>query len=332
MKKPILIMLSVSMLLAVQASAAGEVTGLTSFSAGTPARASEVNANFDAVEAAVDNNHARLTSVEAGKQNRVTETCAAGSAIRAINADGTVSCQASTSSGGDITGVMAATGLSGGGAMGDVTLSVDTNVIQSRVAGSCGPGSAIRVIGTDGRVACEVDDDTNTTYTVGTGLSLSGTTMSIAPGSVSVHGSAFMQWRDSIGCIQSRDITYMHYTAGTGGSCTALASLTLPDGATLGTLSCLAYDNSTVSGFTSYVNVRLYRIDLSTGLFDSILGLGTGTDSPNLQTLVAAIPSGKNAVDNNNFAYVLYAWFGNADLSTVGNNLRLYGCKIGYQP
>lgn len=72
---------------------AGEVTGLTSFTAGTPARAAEVNSNFSAVKAAVDNNNSRLTGVEAGKQNRVAGNCAAGSSIRVINVNGTVVCE-----------------------------------------------------------------------------------------------------------------------------------------------------------------------------------------------------------------------------------------------
>lgn len=43
---------------------AGGVTGPTTFTAGTPAKASEVNGNFSAVKTAIDDNDARLTTIE----------------------------------------------------------------------------------------------------------------------------------------------------------------------------------------------------------------------------------------------------------------------------
>jgi len=44
---------------------AGQVTGLIDFTAGTPAKASEVNGNFTAVKTAVDDNNARIAALEA---------------------------------------------------------------------------------------------------------------------------------------------------------------------------------------------------------------------------------------------------------------------------
>ena len=88
-------------------------------------------------------------------QRRVSSTCAGGSSIRAINADGTVTCETDDNSGGTITGVTAGSGLSGGGTSGNVTLNADTSYMQRRVGGTCSGGNAIRVINADGTVTCE---------------------------------------------------------------------------------------------------------------------------------------------------------------------------------
>lgn len=94
-------------------------------------------------------------------QSRISGTCPAGQSIRAISQSGTVTCETDDDSGGDITRVIAATGLSGGGISGDVTLNVDITEIQSRVSGSCPAGQSIRVIDQDGSVTCEVDNSLN---------------------------------------------------------------------------------------------------------------------------------------------------------------------------
>lgn len=61
----------------------------------------------------------------AALQRRVIGTCPSGSSVRAINADGTVTCEPDDNAGGDVTGVIAGEGLTGGGTDGDATLSAN---------------------------------------------------------------------------------------------------------------------------------------------------------------------------------------------------------------
>ena len=68
-------------------------------------------------------------------QARVTGSCPAGQYIRAIAADGTVTCQADASNAGDITSVAAGAGLAGGGTTGDLTLQVAAGgIVPSMIA------------------------------------------------------------------------------------------------------------------------------------------------------------------------------------------------------
>ena len=95
-----------------------------------------------------------------GFQRRVDGACPAASAIRAVGADGTVSCESiGGGGGGDITGVTAGTGLSGGGTSGDVSLGVNPAQVQSRVTANCGLGAAVTTVLQDGSVSCNKHPD-----------------------------------------------------------------------------------------------------------------------------------------------------------------------------
>lgn len=64
--------LAAAVALSTGVARAGTVTGLTTFTAGTQAKAAEVNGNFSAVKAAVDDNDARVTALEGRSTNVIT--------------------------------------------------------------------------------------------------------------------------------------------------------------------------------------------------------------------------------------------------------------------
>lgn len=90
-------------------------------------------------------------------QARVTGTCTTGNYITAIAANGSVTCAADASNPGDITGVTAGSGLTGGGTTGTVALSVDTSVIQARIATACGAGTFMTGVAANGTPTCATD-------------------------------------------------------------------------------------------------------------------------------------------------------------------------------
>ena len=78
----------------------------------------------------------------------------------------------------DVADSLSSTG-SGSGLDADKLDGSDSTAFQKRVSSSCPTGQSIRVISSTGTVTCEIDIDTNTTYSDGTGLNLSGTTFNI---------------------------------------------------------------------------------------------------------------------------------------------------------
>jgi len=86
-------------------------------------------------------------------QRRVSGSCNTGDWVRGVNADGSVVCQSDP--GGDITEVIAGTGLTGGATSGSASLSVDTASLQARVTGTCAPGLKLAGINADGSLVCQ---------------------------------------------------------------------------------------------------------------------------------------------------------------------------------
>jgi hypothetical protein len=89
--------------------------------------------------------------------------CTNGYILRADTANNRFYCSPYTD--GDITGVTAGTGLTGGGTSGTPTINADTNYLQRRVTGTCAAGNSIRAIAANGTVTCEADTSGMSTAT-----------------------------------------------------------------------------------------------------------------------------------------------------------------------
>lgn len=97
-----------------------------------------------------------------GWQRRIAAACPSNSSISAIQADGTVTCEADD----DTKNTFA-----GGLVESNGTVTTDPAVLQRRITGACPAGSSISAIDATGNVSCEPDD--NTTYAAGSGVLIS---------------------------------------------------------------------------------------------------------------------------------------------------------------
>lgn len=136
-------------------------------------------------------------------QRRISSVCPAGSSIREIAVDGTVTCESDDEGGaGGITAVIAGTGLLDGGTSGDITLNADTTYLQRRIGSVCPAGFSIREIANDGTVTCEADDEGIAAVIAGTGLSGggSGSTVTLSA------NTSYLQRRVSSSCAAGSSI------------------------------------------------------------------------------------------------------------------------------
>jgi hypothetical protein len=188
-----------------------------------------------------------------GVQKKITGACATGTFVTAVDSNGAVVCGNDQVGTGDITGVGAGAGLSGGGTSGSVSLSVDTAAIQSRVTGSCATGTFITAVNQNGTVVCG-NDQTGTgdiTGVSGTG----GITGGGTSGSVSLGiDNTVIQSRVTGGCGTGTFITAINQNGsvacgtdqvGTGDITSVGVSGGITGGGTSGAIS-LGIDNTVV--------------------------------------------------------------------------------------
>ena len=177
-------------------------------------------------------------------QRRVTQTCVAGSSIRAIDALGGVICEVPGASG-DITAVTSGAGLSGGASSGDAQLGVaaagivqsmiangavgatqtDASQVQRRVGTACATGSSIRQIDADGGVQCQLDDvGTGDITSVSAGTALSGGGLSGAL-TLSVGNNAITAAQLANGAVGAAQINTSQVQSRVGTACAMGSSI-----------------------------------------------------------------------------------------------------------
>jgi hypothetical protein len=149
-------------------------------------------------------------------QRRVSGTCAAGSSVRTINADGTVVCETDDVGGGTVTSVATGAGLTGGPITGSGTIGVaNAGITAAMLAGNgCTSGQLLKWNGS--AWVCANDIDTNaggtvTSVTAGGGLT-GGTittsgTIAIDPASSALTGNFFKKGGNAFGGVATLGTT-----------------------------------------------------------------------------------------------------------------------------
>lgn len=356
---------------------ASEVTIPNAFSAGTKAVAAEVNANFTAVKDAVDDNHQAINANAGeigGKQSRVTGSCGAGFYMTAVAEDGTVTCAADDDSALDtritantssiatkqnrVTGTCGAdsymTAVAEDGTVTcaadddsslDSRITANTNSIankQNTMIGGCASGWYLRYVDAAGRVTCQRDEDTGADLSPGTGIEISGNSVSIESSTVSVNASAFKITRPfscDVGmAVNTKIFVWNGNSCGYTNGAVFFAPVSLPQGVQITSYLCYVTDESS-QGQVYSSNLR--RLDWN-GVSHIVAGTGTtgqtGMSTTHTGVVAVGVPSTSGQyVDNTNNSYYLSVHFQHSgeegiSFTSERGDLTLLGCKVSYVP
>jgi hypothetical protein len=167
-----------------------------------------------------------------GLQQKITGSCNTGQYLTGINPDGTVNCKDDQAGVGDITGVVAGAGLTGGAATGQATLALI----------GCSANEILKSTGTSWMCASDADTGDITAVTAGTGLVGGGTSGAVTLGLPTSCGTnQMLKWNGAAwACAADVDTdtnsggTITGVTVGAaggliGGGTTGSVSLSLPN-------------------------------------------------------------------------------------------------------
>ncbi len=171
-------------------------------------------------------------------------SCSASEAVTAIGATGTGTC----STVGDITSVVAGSGLSGGATSGAATLTIDTSTTQARVTGTCSSPNAIRAVASDGTVTC--------TTGVVSSSSLTTNTIPKATGANAIGDGLITDDGTTVTLGGTAKVGKLALTTTTDSTLTAGANNDYALGATTTWLNLSNATGGTITGFTGGVDGR----------------------------------------------------------------------------
>jgi hypothetical protein len=148
-------------------------------------------------------------------------------------------------------------------------------------------------------------------------------------GAVSVSLGSLIDSSDGSTCELARTtIASAYYKIGSGNSCHAVMSVSLPHGRQVTGLKCQVYDND--GGVTNVDYISLIRTLTQTGSAVTMYRTGASVNSAGTQQLSDVTTTANRTIDNNNNRYSLVAFF---DTSSSGSalDIRVHGCQITYQ-